>query len=1308
MVIEIAVGTAVSWLWGKLADAAEAKDHENAIKKALQESIDQSFNQFQNKYGDRSESFFNQEFIESHACPEILKYLTRHQQPDLDAICQALPVIALFSSESGFKEELEDFFVMIRECMKSHAILQEIINYRQIEETNQIVKDIQEEQKEHSKSLDDGFNNLAFHQVEARRETQKILSQHTEIKQQLDQILNLHKENLPASKGDEVNKLLAKQLDKTRDLINNGQVADAKSLLELIEDEVKETDDYTRFRWHTNQGSCLLSYDERKEAAKQYLIAYNFAKNEEKAVANKIRALLLMGDFEGALKESESAIQEYSLSGIVWAFHINAKSLLNKQVDQSELPEELQHEKSVLLILSDIKFREKAYKDSYKLAKDAFQQDESSIDAKRAMLASTLSWVTADTVKSYYKQLAAEQLQALKETVDSFGDILSYLKTVQSKHVFSEVAHNLAVAAELLGDDRLKDEIIKYAFSMHPDEEAFIWQKVKELKTSGDIDSIHKLTDDKLNTFEKPLLFTIAEVGANTGDASWVQTISQELNTKELNDHDKNELFGLELCANWKGGNKLAALDMANDNLQRIKSHPALLSFYIRMLDEHGDITERDKLLQTCRNIHEDATSIDIIQTADLLYDFDLYFDASELYKILIESPSNDHLTKRYIDSLIKSDQRAKASSVFDQLDPDIRNKSTFKRIEANLARASGDLNKLEEILSDEIRDNPSDSYSAVGYIATLYRKKKFDELDKYLSMISIFDPVIEQNEIEIAKYEMDLGYQNNALLRLYSLFRSKPGDSEVAGHFLLLMLLAKDFDSLKEIQEVAVGTAVYLQSDNESKNIVIEPERLQGSGWAECVSEKSDLAKHLLGLKIGDEIELDTGIATKQWKTVKIDSMFIFASSIAQSVVANSASSAGPLWSVNVQKSDGEFDFTPILESLKKRSQRVEYVFGVYEEKKLPLQMLAKALGTDIVTLFLEWPYKKYDLFVSSGLHNEQEDIKAQITRGNKPYVVDLTALIEFHTLGLLKESLQVLGKPLIASSLKEHLQGILQIHNKMEPSGVASEIDGKLHYQDIPQAYLDDRSKFLNELIQFIDNHCDVVPVVGPESVTELHVALEQHIGLASNDTILLSLERSAILVTEDGGFRALAVGMGVETTSWLQPILMIMRDQGAISESQYSQSILSKLERRHNFTSVAANDLLWSAKPTPNKVSAAVESAIDTFKSTTLDLPSGVVVGSQFLAGAVESVSPAILRDYYNLIIESLSYGREQYTDNIHEALRSNIVSALPHVKNKKANLITRKFGRLLDAPPPRRAQARLKPLTHAIRLALRQWQ
>ena len=204
-----------------------------------------------------------------------------------------------------------------------------------------------------------------------------------------------------------------------------------------------------------------------------------------------------------------------------------------------------------------------------------------------------------------------------------------------------------------------------------------------------------------------------------------------------------------------------------------------------------------------------------------------------------------------------------------------------------------------------------------------------------------------------------------------------------------------------------------------------------------------------------------------------------------------------------------------------------------------------------------------------------------------------------------------------------------------------------------------------------------------------------------------ILLVRERNAILVSEDGGFRSLAIGMGVISSSSLQPILMILRDKKVISESRYSKSILNKLKRRHNFTSVAANDLLWAAKSCPNTIVPDVESAIETFKSPTLDLASGVVVGSQFLRGAAEYISPSTLYDYYNLIIESLSYGRDHYVNDIHESLRSHIVNVFPQIKRKKVKLISRKFGQLLDPPPPSHSPIRIKPLVHTIRLALRNW-
>jgi len=1305
MLLETAIAVTAGWLLGKLGDFAASKDKKIAVKKALESSLEHAYKYFQKKNGKKADLFFNKEFLENHICPELQKYLTRNLDPDIESVSNALPVNALFVSGNGFRDEIKEFFDMVLSSMKEYAALQDIINNRQIDETNQVVKEAYENQKGTNKRLEDNLNNITFQQDISDKKTDQLFSQNAVNERKADQIISLLNDKLPDSKGNELNEFLTKQLDRARDLINFGLVDSAQELLLNMEDEVSATDDYTRFRWHTNVGACLLSKDDRQEAAAQYLTAYNFAKGEEKAVANRIRAFLLMNQFEKGLKQSIKALEDYPESGMIWALHINAKSFLNIDFDDSSLPDGLKNDGVILLMLSDLKLREKAYKESFNLAKDAYELDKASNGTKRAMLASALSWATVDAVKSHYGQFSTEQYDALKIAVDSFEDIIGFLKNIQSKHVFTEVAHNLAIATDLLGQNMLKDDITAYAFASYPDENVFIWYKVKQLKESGDIQAIHNLTDHKYEDFEKYFLFTLAEISANTGDVEWNNSVLESLAKKGLEDKESDELFGMKLCAIWKSGNKIKTIELAKDNLSKITSYPSLLSFYIRILDEYGELEEHSKLLQSCSNLPIEASSVEVIQIADLLYDYDRYFEASKLYCRIIDHPSDDYLTKRYLDSLIKSDQRAQASSTLENLPEEIRNQSSFKRMEANLARASGDLDKLEYIFTGELKLYPCDSGVAAGYVATLYRKNKIEELNDYLNTNPIYDPIIEQNEIEIAKYQMEQGLEHYALLRMYSLFRSHPNSSQIAGHFLLLPLLAKQFDKLTALKVVTPGVVIYLESEGERKTIVIEPISLSNEGgWPECIKEDNELAEKLIGLNIGDSIAIYSGIGLKKFSIIGIDSMFIFASNIAHKVIADSASSVGPVWCVNVRKPDGEYDFSPILESVKSRSQHVEHVFSVYEEKKFPLQMLSDALETDVVTLLLEWPYKQYDLFVCAGIHEEREGIKELISDDNKPYIIDLSCLVELLRLRLLDESLNILGRPLVAASLKEQLLGQLQIHNKLNPSGVASEIDGRLTYRDISKEELEGRKEFLKALLEFVDNHCEVVPVIGPKVVTEQQAAIGEHIGFSSHDAIYLTLERDGILVSEDGGFRSLAMNMGVNSSTWLQPLLMTLRDTNLINEEQYSKSILNKLNRRHSFTSVTANDLLWSAKTYTNSISPDVKSAFLTFKNPTLDLPSGVVVGSQFLRDAAKHISPNVLFQYYKLILESLSHGREKYTDNIQESLRVHIVSALPSIERKKAKVINRKFGYLIDTPQERRVQIRLQPLTQAIKLAL----
>lgn len=94
------------------------------------------------------------------------------------------------------------------------------------------------------------------------------------------------------------------------------------------------------------------------------------------------------------------------------------------------------------------------------------------------------------------------------------------------------------------------------------------------------------------------------------------------------------------------------------------------------------------------------------------------------------------------------------------------------------------------------------------------------------------------------------------------------------------------------------------------------------------------------------------------------------------------------------------------------------------------------------------------------------------------------------------------------------------------------------------------------------------------------------------------------------------------------------------------------------------------------------------LETFREPSLDLMSGVVVGSRFLGLAGLFVSPKILYQYYQMIMDSLSFGRENFSGGIHEVLRKHIVQALPTLTVNKQRLISQLFRILTNqASPPK---------------------
>src|SRR5204863_3729600 len=114
---------------------------------------------------------------------------------------------------------------------------------------------------------------------------------------------------------------------------------------------------------------------------------------------------------------------------------------------------------------------------------------------------------------------------------------------------------------------------------------------------------------------------------------------------------------------------------------------------------------------------------------------------------------------------------------------------------------------------------------------------------------------------------------------------------------------------------------------------------------------------------------------------------LYAFVARRAHEQVAAAAVPAGPLWSVRIIKEDGEPDIDMLLKAAKQRKDHVRNAFEKYRQHRFPISMLAKAVGTDPVTLLLDWPFRESTLFVGIGTHEERVTAIKLLQQGGHRY---------------------------------------------------------------------------------------------------------------------------------------------------------------------------------------------------------------------------------------------------------------------------------------------------------------------------------
>ena len=569
------------------------------------------------------------------------------------------------------------------------------------------------------------------------------------------------------------------------------------------------------------------------------------------------------------------------------------------------------------------------------------------------------------------------------------------------------------------------------------------------------------------------VLITLAEVSANRGDVEWHEQIQKRLKSHVLTKRQEQDLYAISVYAIWNGGRREEAILLACERLREDAENALLDGVLARMLKAVGKDKEANNWAKRFSMLAKrSGDSPLLVQSADLQWEFGNFFEAADLYGRLVGSAGDDYITCRYLACLIESDQREKARQVIASLDPASRGASSIRRIEANLARQSGDWERLHDLLKVEIESNSGDSAIAVGYVGALHRLQKADELKAYLASNPAFDKTRPENEFEFAKYQSQYGFVFESVMRLYRLFRQYPNDARIAGYFLSSLLLNEDISGRLAVDVVVSGSAVRLSRPGDSRTIAVELEGLpEITTWPEVLPVNTPQTTSIVGKKVGEKVIYDTGVNKVEYEISGIEHILLFASRKAHELIAANAIPAGPLWSVRVIKESGEPDIEPIRESLTARSQHVISVVNTYKERRFPICRLAEALGTDVVSLLFDWPYQHAEMFVSRGTAEEREVEREVLRKGGARYVLDLLTLAELQRWGVFDAVCGLLDKPFVPQTVREQLLGMLQLIERPKAEANLREEEGHLIWTDIPAAYFVQRKEFLSGLLGILE---------------------------------------------------------------------------------------------------------------------------------------------------------------------------------------------------------------------------------------------
>ncbi len=970
-----------------------------------------------------------------------------------------------------------------------------------------------------------------------------------------------------------IEKHLDAEIDRYRDADKGGRRKVALAHFTALLDRVKDDGVTGRilFRIKANIGFCHQRLGNEPEGIQWLMEAFDHAPNEPKAIANKAFAQLLQGDWEAVLATGLENFASETADEMLWSNVIQAARFACLAEDPLELvPTKYRDTVGVLLALA-LYWRARDDDRWKAMARDFAVRFPDERLARQLGAEADLDDVVGDHGYVDVASMTQNDLAKVKQSSLTLSALWEEVKEEDGRFDDSDIAlcGNLVLAYRVQGDYSTAMVVAKELLSIadldgesllrvgataieagdYPTVEATLPRlpaspsknllSIQMAVTKGDWDFLGGLDPDDVDAYpptELALCKTVIRLGKlwNTPNAECGPHLTKLVG--EIEEHPRASVIVAQYCAN-KGQPALAerAWNNARDHINS-DSHIAARTMVA---------------MYASRNRHWS-------DTADMLMGHVAMDRDSEELRALAGALVQESPIKQ------------RAVTFFSGLSGDLRSTSRYRYLEGLMEFNQGNIPKAESIFKQEMAASPRLDHLLM-LIMILRRQHQTADIPALLARDDIAD--LKGSPIEKMRLAEELrrvGREQEAIDLAYPVLRANPNDEGVNLAYAILVFSMEGFVDIGTAETVEVGTWVKLSGDHRKEfGFVIEDGSDDPTGG--FLPPTHVLAALAIGKTVGDTITVPQPIGEQiTWTVTEVKHRYLHAFHDVLAEFQTKFPTSKGLFSITMK----EGDLSPVLEMVRRLSERGEKALDLYVNSGIPFQLVAGLFSENPIAFALGIVEMDGDIRTCLGIDPEREAAYALVgNHGRRGVVLDAHAAWTAATLDVLdviEASLGPIYLPQSALDILIAFRGQEDIRKSRSMTLVHR--GGEIFRQDHTKETIEVRDHYIDQQIDKIKKACTVSPVAAPNELSPLEGMILEQCGERVFDAVYLC-RGERILLSEDLIYRQFAKQMRVDGL-WVQAVLMEAYGRGALSAQRYADAAANLAMLRHGPVTVDAH--------------------------------------------------------------------------------------------------------------------------------------